>query len=89
MKTTTNYAQWFNEAVASIAREAHARMMRESDTLRLYYKPHGLLFKVFAEGEAHDGMELVTSDPIPGSLTVQQLTGRFHDLCTRVPVLPK
>lgn len=89
MKTTTNYALWYTEAVASCAREAWGRMVREPAPFYLYFKPHGLRFYVVREDEPHAGLELVSGERIPSHLTVAQLTARFHDLCSRVPVLPR
>jgi hypothetical protein len=88
-RTTTNYSLWFNEAVASVAREAWGRMMREPSRLYLYYRPNGLRFYVLHEDEpAAEGLELVTSSALPSDRTVAQLTAYLHPLCARVPVLP-
>lgn len=81
---------WFTEAVAAIAREAHARMMQDPfSAFYLYFKPHGLRFCVVREDEPREGLELVTGERIPSHLTCEALTARFALLCARVPVLPK
>ena len=90
-RTTTNYSLWFNEAVASVAREAWGRMMREPSRFYLYFRPHGLRFYVVREdepAEGLEGLELVTSAALPSDRTVAQLTAYLHPLCARVPVLP-
>ena len=88
-RTTTNYSLWFNESVASVAREAWGRMMRDPFCrYYLYFRPHGLQFYVLREDEPAEGLELVTQSALPGDRTVTQLTAYLHPLCARVRVLP-
>jgi hypothetical protein len=90
-RTTTSYAQWFNNAVAAAADEAWGRYAKGglSSPLYLYFKRHGLEFKVADVVESVAGYELVSSDRIPSNLTAVQITAWMHPLCARVPVLPR
>jgi hypothetical protein len=82
------YSQWFTLSVQASAKEAFARMMKGESELFLYYRPHGLEFKVLACDENAEGLELVFRQKIPTNLTLDQLCMMFARDCARVPVLP-
>lgn len=84
----SSHALWYSEAIARVAREAHARLMKGEGPLYPYFKPRGLEFKIFDDDADTVGYELVTGERIPSHLTVEQLTMKFHDLGRSVPVLP-
>lgn len=93
MRQTTGYSQWYVNATAQVAKDAHARMMRDPAfqsglAFYLYYKPNGLEFKAITEMEDSAGYELVTGERIPTHLTVEQLIYWVRKFAASVPVLP-
>jgi hypothetical protein len=92
-RQTTGYLQWYVNATAAVAKEAHVMMMRDpafqcGTALYLYYKPNGLEFRIISEMQDSTGYELVTSERLPTHLTQEQLTHWVRRFTGSVPVLP-
>lgn len=83
-----SYAQAFVNEVNRAAEEAHTRMMRGETELFLYFKRGALVLKPLGWNEPTDGYELAMPERIPEHLTRAQLSMRFHDIASRLPILP-
>ena len=92
-RTVTSYAQWYVNATAKVAQDAH-RMMMQDPALQcgvavyLYYKRHGLEFAAIPETKDSSGYELVTGERMPTDLDVLQLICWVRQFTNSVPVLP-
>ena len=89
VKTHKSYSQWFNEATHQLAKDCF-KLLGETGCAAcwIYFKPNGLEFIVRGEEENTEGYQLVTSERVPGNLTVEQLTLWIRKFAQSVPVLP-